>query len=109
MALDTEAEEEKGGSGGKSGCARGKSDNIVTELLTTAVSDTEERQRLMSSEVARPSDSSPLPGSSGAAAAAAGPKVQFAAASTVLDETDDAGNGGRGIDDGQSPDFEVGL
>ena len=71
----------------------------MTELLTTAVSDTEERQRLMSSEDARPSELSPLPVSS--AVVAAGPKVQFAAASTVLDETDDAAAGGRGMDDGK--------
>ena len=75
----------------------------MIEPLTTAsaaATEIEERQRLMSGEDARPSESSPLPGSSGGAAAVAaavtGHKVQFAAASSVLDDTDEAGSGGGG-------------
>ena len=71
----------------------------MIEPLTTAsaaATEIEERQRLMSGEDARPSESSPLPGSSGGAAAVTGHKVQFAAASSALDDTDEAGSGGGG-------------
>ena len=87
-----ETEEEKGGngSGGSSGAERRKSDKTVIEQPSTI----EERRRLISGENARPSSGAPV----AAAVAATGHKVQFAAASSVLDQTDDVGScgGGRG-------------